>query len=447
MSEVVDDTERRRRIAPIIGRVGARFGLSSGQAYSVLTGIGVALTLGLLGLPPVLDGTDQLLVAPVGTPPEDGATPTTTVPAPPGSEVVIPVPTSPPIDLGSGGGLGGDLGSLPTEPSSPVTAPPSTVFAGSTTTPINLTVGPPSGIAVAPDGVVFVAIDNAPGRGTAGPSMVVAIGPDGAEVGRWSVPGQPAQRSRGLTAVARDAADGSLVVTDGATARVMRLDVAAGAFSVVGTIPDVPTCLSTLFQGVCEPGLNNGKPDLRGVIARPGGGYYVADQGQGTVWLVETTGVRPFVALQDRTDGQGPVALALASPTQLLVAVSGRLTALPPGAASIVAVAVNGNTGGLPTTVKDLASGEVPSGLARAASGAMIVTVPGRAAVLSIDQRSGKRVALAASANGRVFLRPVAAAWGDGRLYVVEGQATGGGSWTMHRIARDDQPVSMEGNP
>lgn len=431
-----------------IGAVAARLGIEVGQAYTLVTGVVLALVLGVFGLPPVLDRDGVAVAAadPAAPPPPttvpdpgafvpDDAAPTDPAPAPaaaPPTTVPFRPPPPPPRDQTTTTTAAPTTTTttapaprppIPTQPDRP--AGSWSVFA---TVPVP---GAPHGIGTGPDGQVYVATDNATGRGGVGPSEIVAFTTTGAVVGSFSVTGQPEQRSDGLTGLAVDGR-GRVLVADASTSRLLRLDPSQEELSELVTIPDVGLCLVTI-DGPCEPGAVDGAPALRGLAVADDGAVLVADRGQGIVWRFGADGLSIAHAVTNRTPGEGPVAVAESS-TGLVVAVSGVADTMPPGQSAVVDV-VDGTS-----TVRTTYSTE--AGLAAVAVGrsnAAYVVLANDAAVdvVTVDGTTTRL-----DATGVDLDDPRGVVVDDGRLLVTSrsGIDDDPGRWAIHAVVIDDRP-------
>ena len=401
-------------------RVATRLGIRDGEAYTVVTGVLVALLLAVVGLPGVFRGFDPTefaqpagaqsgeTAAPAG--PDGGpSTTATTSPLPPVNLPVIPSSPTPPSS-----GVGG--GDTPESPAPPLPAPPTTIaprppgeirpFAE-----LGLAAAP-DGIAIGPDGTVYVTSDDA----GAEPSTLWAFTAEGEPAGSWTVPDQPPARARGLSGVAVSP-DDTVMVVDAATSRVLRLDRSSDALVPVATVPDAPACGLLNMQSPCEPGLFSNPPSLEGIAASPDGEFAVADRGQGIVWTVEGDSVQELASFVDRTIGEGPVGLSYLYDGGLIVVSSGRLATLPPGLSAIFRIRPDESE---PEHVVDLGAGEVPGDIVAGDSGRLYVTIPtlGLVADIGLDQLD--RIDIDVTTTDPTFRTPTGAALRNGALLLTD---------------------------
>ncbi len=437
-----------RRAEAVLGRVAQRLGISVGQAYTAATGLTVAVTLAVVGLPPVLDGVDRSLAAPAGeaSPVGEG----TSGPAlGPDLAAELAIGLAPVLQ-------GGSSGSFPPprtadgRPADRPAGPQATVPAAAAADgPLGTTrrfapipdPGAPAGVAVGPDGTVFVTTDNALTRGGSGASALLAFDPAGQLVGTWLAEGQASPRSHGLTDVAVDGT-GAAWVLDASSARVLRLDRAAGALVAVAEVPDLPACVLGLVAAPCEPGMSDGAPELRGLAARPGGGVLVADRAQGIVWSIAPSGaVAAFAAVDDRLAGEGPVDVAVLADGSLAVAVSARLGSAPPGLPSVLRIPMSGGTAGAPEVVADLGLDDAPTSVVATASDRLYVALSGTNEVMDLGLEQGDQIRHGAGLDP-AFDVPTGLALRDGSLLVTNQGPAGAGPdrWAVLAVAVADRP-------
>lgn len=431
----------RRWIERALTALAERLGLSAGQAYTVVTGMVVAVGLLGIGLPPVL-GRHVIEPAEAAAPSSatDGGAEPATAPDAPLPVVQLPAPSS--------------FGFTPSPPVADSGTPRVSVPAPTTSSAIPLGTttrfaavpdpGAPAGIAVGPDGTVYVATGNALARGGTGDGVVASFDPTGRPRRTWTIDGMAATRSVGLTDVVVDR-DGAVWVLDASTARVLRIDPGAAKPVVVATVPDLRSCAFGVVSPPCEPGLSNGAPELRGLAIRPQGGVYVADRVQGTIWSVDRLGaVAPAVGLEDRLAGEGPVDVTVMADGSLVATISARLGSFPAGLPSVVRVPVDGGAFGSPTVVTDLASGDAPQTVVATATGRVYVALSGVNEVVDLGLEQGDQVRYGAGLDP-AFDVPVGLALRDGSLLVTnQGDANADASrWLVIALGVADRPPSL----
>lgn len=420
----------------------SRLGLRDGQAYTAVLGAIAALALALAGLPPVLRGVD--------------------VPVTEHAAALQPIAPSPAPTI-----VVGDEATKRSTPSIPALAPapPTRETARATTrrsavpsaapTPGSATTvptdrsvgdlrvladvgapGSPDGVAVAGDGTVYVATDTNAG----GPSQLLAFAPDGARRGSWAVPDQPEDRVRGLTGVAISG-DDTVLLTDAATARVLRLDPRSSSLVVVASVPDVPACGVVSGDG-CEPGLVDNPPMPTDVAVSPDGLVAVTDHGQSIVWALDGSEVAPLVLLTDRSPTGGPIASSFERSGRLVVAVSSRLASFPPGLPALFRIPVDdAGDAGTPELLVDLADGEVPGDLVASATDRVYVTIPSVGVVADIGIDQGDRIDLVAGDDG--YQAPTGVALRDRSLLLTDPSDFGGPGLfgRLFALTLNDRPV------
>ena len=301
-------------------RLATRLGVRDGEAYTIVCGLVVALVLAVVGLPGVFRGFDPagLDQAAAASP----SAPSTSVPDSPATTTEsATTPSLPSL-------APGPLPSLPASPSAPAPAPTTIAppATGGDDRPLGEQSllaevpdpGAPDDIAVGPDGTVYVVSDDDLVGG--GPSALWAFSSTGDLLQTWTAPDQPSTRTRGLTGVAVDP-DGTVWVTDAATARLLRLDRAEGALVPVAEVDDIAACGLLNLDSPCEPGLLSSAPLLTDVASAPDGTIVVADRGQGTIWRLDGSDLEVLTTITDRLPGDGPIAVSFASNSELLVAV------------------------------------------------------------------------------------------------------------------------------
>lgn len=436
-----------RRAEAALSSVARRLGISVGQAYTVATGLTVAVALAVIGLPPVFDGIGRSQVAAA----HDASPVGDTISGPvvgPDLAAELAIGLAPVLQGGAGGHFPprpAAGGAAPPDEGPPPTVrvtPPVTGPLGSTTRFAAVPdPGAPAGVAVGPDGTVFVTTDNALTRGGSGASALLAFDPAGHLVHTWLAEGQPSPRSHGLTDVAVDRA-GEVWVLDGSSARVLRLDRAAGALVAVTELPDLPSCLLGLVAGPCEPGMSDSAPELRGLAARPGGGVLVADRTQGVVWSIAPSGeAAVLAAVDDRLAGEGPVDVAVLDDGSLAVVVSARQGSAPPGLPSVLRIPMAGGAPGGPVVVADLELEDAPTSVVATASGRLYLALSGAGEVVDLGLEQGDQIRHGEGLDP-AFDVPTGLALRDGSLLVTNQGPAGAGPdrWAVLAFAVADRP-------
>lgn len=437
---------RGRRAEALLGRMAARLGISLGQAYTVATGLAVAIVLAVIGLPPVLDGVDRAPLAAAQEPAPAGGQPDGGV-IDRDLEDDLAIGLAPVLQAGSSEDLPSEsdddeVVSPPPPPATVPPTPPSTAVLGTTSRFAAVPdPGAPAGVAVGSDGTVYVTTDNALTRGGAGASALLAFDATGDLVHTWPAEGQTSPRSHGLTDVVVDDA-GTVWVLDGGAARVLRLDRAHSALVEVAEVPDVPACVLGLVSAPCEPGMSDAAPELRGLTGRPGGGVLVADRTQGIVWSLAPSG-RPTVlaAIDDRLAGEGPVDVAVLGDGSLAVVLSARLGSAPPGLPAVVRIPLSGGTSGTPVVVADLALDDAPTSVVATATDRLYVALSGAGEVADLGLEQGDLIRHG-EGQDPAFDVPTGLALRVGSLLVTNQGPAGAGPdrWAVLAFAVADRP-------
>ena len=399
-------------------RLATRLGVRDGEAYTIVCGLVVALVLAVVGLPGVFRGFD-----PAGLDQAAAASPS----APSTSAPDSPATTTESATTPSLPSLApGPLPSLPASPSAPAPAPTTIAppATGGDDRPLGEQSllaevpdpGAPDDIAVGPDGTVYVVSDDDLVGG--GPSALWAFSSTGDLLQTWTAPDQPSTRTRGLTGVAVDP-DGTVWVTDAATARLLRLDRAEGALVPVAEVDDIAACGLLNLDSPCEPGLLSSAPLLTDVASAPDGTIVVADRGQGTIWRLDGSDLEVLTTITDRLPGDGPIAVSFASNSELLVAVGARLTSLPPGLPAVLQIRLNNGTAEAPNVVIDLEVTETPGGIVTGDSGRVYVALPSSGVVADVGIDQGDRIDIAGEGDP-AFTGPLGLALRDRSLLVAD---------------------------
>ncbi len=445
-----DATAARDLVARPMAALARRLGLRDGQAYTVVSGAVVALVLAVFGLPPVIDGVDAA-ARPAPVPAADTAIDAGTgAPAAPstGGAVEVATPSlggsrAPAVTVTNGvPPTVAPGGSPPTTdgavaPPTSVAPPPTSVPAGTAAVLAPLDQPGLDDVAVAADGTIHVVTDDGLPALRPDGSALVSLDTAGDVLDEALVAGQPAARTRGLTGVTVTP-DGDVVVADASTHRLLRHT--DGGFETLVTVPDLPACGLLPGAGRCQPGLVDVPPLIEDVTAARDGTLYVADRGQGIVWAVVGGDIRPFQRVADRVPGEGPVAVTELWDGAIAIAVSARLTTLPPGLPVVLRVPTRGPDAGQATVAVELGIGEVPGDIVGADSGRVYVSIPGAGVVADIGLEQGDRIDL--RGQGPATLRePTGLAIRDGSLVVSEPPGLTGGAGRLLTIAIFDRPV------
>lgn len=415
-------------------RLADRLGVRDGEAYTIVSGLVVALLLATVGLPGVLRGFDATAVdQAAAASPSPSSTPTSVVSVSPPSTESVTTPSLPAL-------APGPLPS-PSSPSAPAAAPTTTTRPGpgGGTRPMgDLALladvpdpGSPGAVAVGADGTVYVVSDAAAG----GSSSLWAFSVTGELRDTWTAPGQDGARTRGLTGVTVDP-DGTVWVVDASTARLLRLDRTEDALIPVAEADDIPACGLLNLTSPCESGLVDSAPLLSGIVSAPDGTIVVADRGQGVLWRVDGSDLAVLTTIEDRLPGDGPIGVSFASDDELIVAVGARLTSFPPGLPAVVQIRLPGGRPDAPVLVADLAVTETPAGLVAGSSGRVYVAIPSVGVVADIGIDQGDRIDIVGGDGDPTFTGPLGLALRERSLLIAD---------TTDRIfdlAVNDRPVS-----
>lgn len=364
-----------------------RLRCTEGQLYTVFTGAVVAMVLGWSGISAL---APQQGFLPVASPPA-AATPAAALPTTAATPAVGVPPASAPVVNSPGRPGAAAAGSFAgTAPADAESTPAQVSESGAdTVAPPSLFArigdpGAPAGIAVAPDGRVFVATDNGSGRGVEGPSHLFGFTADGAPSVDVTITGQPDGHVLGLSDVAVGS-DGSVVVLDASTARVLRIEPDAGSQTVVATVPDVLPCVLPVTLVSCEPGMEDHAPLLTAAEFDGDGNLFVADAGQATVWKVTADGVlQPWYQSAEFANG-GPAGLALDVLGNVFVTVTTTTDAQNNGKGGLYTIARNGDgTAGARTLVTSFAAVARPGAVAVGPTGTAYVVVRATGTIVEV---------------------------------------------------------------
>ncbi len=403
-----------------MNRLASRLGMRTGQAYTVVCGLVIALFLAVVGLPGVFAGYGPAALGQAAaSAPTSPSTTTVGDVAPPSTDDIttpsLPAFSSPPPTGSSTPSSGADTPTdTPTDtatPTAPSLGPARPVGELALVVELPAT-AQPDGVAVGPDGTIYVAGDDL----GAEPSLLWAFTATGEPVGTWPAPDQPVARTRGLSGVAVDP-DGTVWAVDASTSRVLRLDPTADALVPVATAANIPPCGLLQLSKPCEPGLLDSAPDLSAIAAGPDGSIVVADRGQGTVWTLDGTRLEVLTSFVDRLAGEGPIGLSYLYDGGLVIVVGGRLATLPLGLPAIFRLRPDERD---PEHVVDLGPGEIPGDIVASDASRLYVTIPSLAIVADIGLDQGDRIDIDVSATEPTFRTPMGAALRDGSLLLTD---------------------------
>jgi hypothetical protein len=454
-------------------------GCTEGQAYTLVIGLVIATALAVTGVPAVLrshpvnvavsrspllfspgpgSGTavptgvqrDSSPAAPLGSPsqaPPSQAMPSLFTPSP--ADIPLSAPAATPSagpPAGSGIGGTGTGGSSPPASPQPAAAAPVTEPAPGT---ISLFArvgapGAPGGLAAGPDGTVYVTTDNGTGSGDPGPSHVFSFDAQGALVANRTVAGQVAGHADGLTGAAVDPRTGDVVVVDPDDARILSIDMASGAQTVMARVPDLPACLISLGADPCEPGAEDHKPFPVAAAFDRQGDLFITDPAQDTIWRLPPSASAPEVWYQsdDFATGDGPYGLALdRGSVEFTVGTTLSPSDLDAGGLYRVAINPDGSAG-TGTLVTAFAQGDEPGPLAVGSSGTAYVALRRTGSIALIAPNGSQTGEIDPPGNSPVPLdSPSALALVPGALLVANEGSTGGAAhWAVLAVSERDGP-------
>jgi streptogramin lyase len=443
-----DDAPRASSTGPLQA-ITARFGWSEGDAWTAATGLTLALVLAVTSIPAALRDRPAFPAAASGPATAAEAPPVFgDAPPPPGDELFggdsplgpiaapqlpsMPFPLAPFPGVPSGGTTGTDPADEGQPPNTDAGRMPLAANAVALFAPV--TAGAPGAVTTTPSGRVYAAT-GAPPEGTKDASVLHSFDADGAVRDSVRVPGQPADRTMGITALA-SAPDGTLLATDAATDRVLVYDPQLAKWTVRAELPDLPPCLVPVQTG-CQPGLLDTAPLPRGAVVDNDGTAFVADAGQGIVFRLrpgkapevwfssaEVMGENGLAGLD--LDGNGNLVAAV---TQ----VAGPLAPGPAGAVVSIERQDDGSAGAF-TVLAAFQPGENPVDVAVGASGNIYVAVTGDAALVVLDADGREQLRITDPALGL----PTAVHLAKGRLLVTVTDPRP----VLLQIGADDKPVA-----
>jgi hypothetical protein len=432
----------------------ARWGWSEGDVWTVATGLTLSLVLAVTSIPAALrdqpaistsaSGPATAPAAPIvvdDAPPAAGGLPIGDLPLGPIPTPQLPLasdpfPPLPGVPSSGPDGTSGTDGMAPAdaeEPGNP-TVNEMPLAAGAVTLLAPVTEGAPGAVTATPDGRVHAAT-GAPPEGARTASTLLSFAASGVLERRVPVPGQPADRTMGVTALAT-APDGTLLAPDAATDRVLVYDPQLATWSVRAELPDLPPCLVPVLAG-CQPGLLNTAPLPRGAVVDNDGTVFVADAGQGIVFILRP-GKAPEVwfSSAEVMGENGLAGVDLDGDGNLVAAVEQVARPLAAGSAGTVITIQRQADGsaGASTVLAAFQPGERPVDVAVGASGNTYVAVGGEGALVVLDPDGREQLRITDPALGR----PTAVHLTGGRLFVAVAEP----QHLVLQIGTDDKPVA-----
>ncbi len=400
------------------------FGWSEGQIWTVAIGLTLAFALAVSSIPAALRAIPAIA--------NRTAAPAPMIPDQPGpaaaSDAPDPQPPVPDPDHGSPP----PAPELDDEPpfGRPSVAMPPSLAPGAVRSFSRLPADTgPGGLTVAGAGRVFGSTD-APG-GDRAASTVLAWDAFGSVSEKLTVPGQPPDRARGITAL-DTGGDGTLVAVDAATQRVLRHKGAA-SWTPIATVPDVAPCLLAISPP-CQPGAFDTTPLLRGLVVDQAGTAYVSDAGQGIIWRVRNGApIEVWWSGAEAAGADGLAGLALDGHGHLLAVVTRRAAVPDDGMGALLRIARDATgAAGASSTVVTFPAGEEPVDVEVAASGSVYLALRGAQAVVGLDHAGVERLRI----TDGLLRRPTALALGPQRLYVTSSTPVG-----VLQVGTTDRPL------
>jgi streptogramin lyase len=430
----------------------ARLGWSEGDAWTAGIGLTLALVLAVTTIPAALRdrpatfaGGRAPAAAPAVPPVVGDAPPPAADPSvgdlPLGPLAVPQLPptldpfTPPGVPSGGTDGMGPADDTPPSSPAvdrMPLPANAVALFAP-------VPGGAPGAVTTTPDGRVHAATGAPPDESKAA-SQLLSFDASGALRDSVPVPGQPAERTMGVTALAT-APDGTLLATDAATDRVLVYDPRLAKWSVRAELPDLPPCLLPVRTG-CQPGLLDTAPLPRGAVVDSDGTAFVADAGQGIVFRLPP-GKAPevFFSSAEVMGENGLAGLDLDGDGDLVAAVTQVAGPLAPESAGTVITIERQEDGsaGAFAVLAAFQPGEHPVDVAVGASGNTYVAVRGEAALVVLDPDGREQLRITDAALGS----PTAVHLTSGRLFVTSAEPQP----VVLQIGTDDKSVPAGQSP
>lgn len=393
----------------------SRIGWSEGDVWTVSLGLALSLALAVSTIPAALHGRA----------PHARAVPApTTAAGPPRPLVVLAPPTDvpglPPLALPapapSPDGPPPARAARTAAPSGPLPATWPTVPVGAVLPFAVLGVGGGAGgLTTGPAGAVHAATD-APGESRS-PSTLLTWDRNGRTLARAAVPAQPADRSRGVSALATTLT-GEVLATDASSARLLRYAPPTRTWSVVATVPDVGPCLVPQLAP-CQPGLQDTAPLLRGLAVDRDGTAYVADAGQGVLWRLSPggAGLESWYAAADLLGDQGLAGIDVDASGAVLITVTRLPGLMADGSGTLDRLRRNPDaSAGARTTITRFAPGEDVVDVAVGSAG-VYVALRGSSAVVTLTPDGSERLRV----TGAALTQPTALSLSRGCVLVTTG--------------------------
>lgn len=376
-----------------LGRLAERAGMTEGQLYTTAVALVLAASSAAIGLPPVLNHQPAQLAAaappvtvpPTTTPPVTAAPTNTTArpsiaaPRPRASTpstTRAPAPASPPP--------------APAPTSPPAPRPPAPDDSGAVgeryTFAIVAEIGRPADIAIGTAGDVWSVA-----RGPAGEGQLVHHDAAGTLLGVTKVAGAG---DVGLTSVAIGPAN-AVIVTDGDTGEVLRIEPTTGQVTRIATIPDVAPCLAVVVDTACQPGPLDTPARPSDIVVAADGALLVTDASQATVWRVAEGGDPQALVSDEQLLGandDGLTGIDIAPDGSLLLSLATSAAGGTGGA--VYRVAFDGGAPATPELVATTGRGTRPAGIAVGASGTLYVALSETGAILVLEADGTERTRL-----------------------------------------------------
>lgn len=232
-------------------------------------------------------------------------------------------------------------------------------------------------------------------RGDATPSIVREYTADGTLLRSWQIEGQDLDSDHGIQVTAHTS-DGRLVLNDRTPARTLLLDRATGEQTTYATYDDLPTCPPTGATGECSHTVADHPPMPNISAWGPDGSLYTTDFQQGVIWRVPPDGGAAKVWLSDPVlagESFGTAGIALNAERDALLIAQATTTTDGPGVGGVYRIPLRTDgTAGSPEKLWTSRPGDLPDGLAVAASGRLYVTLVGLSAQVVVLDPDGTEV-------------------------------------------------------